>query len=158
MVWFPVQKRPAGSCQRTIRAVETGADIMMTDPIADLLTRIRNAIRVERPYVDMPSSKMKLRLAEVLHREGYVWDSEVIEGDPVSTLRINLKYGPNGEHLIEHIERLSKPGRRVYVGVKELKDVRQGTGISVLSTPNGLLSNREAREQGVGGELLCQLW
>jgi len=131
---------------------------MMTDPIADLLTRIRNAVRVERPYVDMPLSKMKLRLAEVLHREGFVWDSEVIEGTPVSTLRINLKYGPNGEHLIEHIERLSRPGRRVYLGVSELREVRQGTGISILSTPKGLLSNREARQQGVGGELLCQLW
>ena len=131
---------------------------MMTDPIADLLTRIRNAVRVERPYVDMPLSKMKLGLAAVLHREGFVWDSEVIEGTPVSTLRINLKYGPNGEHLIEHIERLSKPGRRVYIGVGDLREVRQGTGISVLSTPKGLLSNREARQQGVGGELLCQLW
>jgi small subunit ribosomal protein S8 len=131
---------------------------MMTDPIADLLTRIRNAVRVERPYVDVPLSKMKLRLAEVLHREGFVWDSEVIEGTPVSTLRINLKYGPNGEHLIEHIERLSRPGRRVYLGVSELREVRQGTGISILSTPKGLLSNREARQQGVGGELLCQLW
>jgi len=130
----------------------------MTDPIADLLTRIRNAVRVERPYVDMPLSKMKLRLAAVLHREGFVWESEVIEGTPVSTLRINLKYGPNGEHLIEHIERLSKPGRRVYIGVGDLREVRQGTGISVLSTPKGLLSNREARQQGVGGELLCQLW
>ena len=130
----------------------------MTDPIADFLTRIRNAIRVERPFVDMPLSKMKMRLAEVLHREGYVWGSEVMEGEPVSTLRIKLKYGPNGEHLIEHIERLSKPGRRVYVGVRELKEVRQGTGISVLSTPKGLLSNREARQQSVGGELLCQLW
>jgi len=131
---------------------------MMTDPIADLLTRVRNAVRVEKPFVDMPLSKMKARIAEVLFREGYVWDSEVIEGEPVSTLRINLKYGPNGEHLIEQIERISKPGRRVYVGVQELKEVRQGTGISVLSTPKGLLSNREAREQGVGGELLCQLW
>jgi len=131
---------------------------MMTDPISDMLTRVRNAIRVERPHVDMPLSMMKQRLSEVLHREGYVWESEVLPGEPVSTLRINLKYGPNGEHLIEHIERLSKPGRRVYVGVRELKEVRQGTGISVLSTPRGLLSNREARQQGVGGELLCQLW
>ena len=131
---------------------------MMTDPIADLLTRIRNAIGVERPYVEMPLSKMKLHLAEVLCREGFVWDSEVIQGEPVSTLRINLKYGPNGEHLIGHLERMSRPGRRIYVGVGELKDVRQGTGISVLSTSKGLLSNREARQQGVGGELLCQLW
>ena len=131
---------------------------MMTDPVADLLTRIRNAIRVERPYVEAPMSKLKLRIVEVLQREGFVWESEVMEGTPVSTLRINLKYGPDGEHLIEHIERLSKPGRRIYVGVSDLKDVRQGTGISVLSTSKGLLSNREAREQAVGGEMLCQLW
>ena len=131
---------------------------MMTDPIADLLTRIRNGLRVERPYVDMPLSKMKVRVVEVLHREGYVWDSEIIDGTPVSTLRVNLKYGPNGEQVIEHIERLSKPGCRVYQGVRDLKDVRQGTGISILSTPKGVLSNREARQQGVGGELLCQLW
>ncbi len=131
---------------------------MMTDPIADLLTRIRNAVRVERPYVDVPLSRLKARIVDVLHREGYVWDSEVIEGQPVSTLRINLKYGPNGEHLIEHIERISRPGRRVYVGVRDLREIRQGTGVSILSTPRGVLSNREAREQGVGGELLCQVW
>ena len=131
---------------------------MMTDPIADLLTRIRNGIQVERPYVDAPHSKMKGRIVEVLHREGYVWESEVIEDSPVSTLRIHLKYGPNGEHLIEHLERVSRPGCRVYTGVRELKDVRQGTGISVLSTPKGILSNREARREGVGGEMLCQLW
>ena len=131
---------------------------MMTDPIADLLTRIRNAVRVERPYVDVPLSRLKARIVDVLHREGYVWDSEVIEGQPVSTLRINLKYGPNGEHLIEHIERISRPGRRVYVGVRDLREIRQGTGVSILSTPRGVLSNREAREQGVGGDLLCQVW
>jgi len=131
---------------------------MMTDPIADLLTRMRNAISVEHPYVNVPYSKIKQRIVEVLQREGYVWDSEVIDGSPVSTLRINLKYGPNGEHLIRHIERVSKPGCRVYAGVRELKNVRQGTGISVLSTPSGVLSNREARREGVGGELLCQLW
>jgi len=131
---------------------------MMTDPIADLLTRIRNGLVVERPYVDVPLSKIKVHLVEVLHREGYVWDSEIIEGTPVSTLRVNLKYGPNGEQIIQHIERVSKPGCRVYSGASDLKEIRQGTGISILSTPKGVLSNREARQQGVGGELLCQLW
>ena len=133
---------------------------MMTDPIADLLTRIRNGIHVERPYVDMPSSKMKVRLVEALEREGYVWDHEVIEeeGAPAPVLRVNLKYGPNGEHVIQHIERISKPGRRVYIGATDVKEVREGLGISVLSTSNGVLSNREARKQGVGGELLCQVW
>lgn len=131
---------------------------MMTDPIADLLTRIRNAIHVERPYVDMPLSKMKVRVVEALAREGFVWDHEIIEALPVSTLRVNLKYGPNGEHVIQHIERLSKPGRRVYVNVQDTEEVRQGLGISVLSTSKGVLSNREARKEGVGGELLCQVW
>ena len=133
---------------------------MMTDPIADLLTRIRNAIHVERPYVDMPTSKMKVRVVEALKREGYVWDHEIVEEEeaPVATLRVNLKYGPNGEHVIQHIERISKPGRRVYVGVDDMKEVRQGLGISVLSTSKGVLSNREARKEGVGGELLCQVW
>lgn len=131
---------------------------MMTDPIADLLTRIRNAIHVERPYVDMPLSKMKVRVVEALTREGFVWDHEIIEASPVSTLRVNLKYGPSGEHVIQHIERMSKPGCRVYVNVEDTKEVRQGLGISVLSTSKGVLSNREARKEGVGGELLCQVW
>lgn len=133
---------------------------MMTDPIADLLTRIRNAIHVERPFVDMPSSKMKVHVVEVLEREGYVWDHEIVEDEnsPSAILRVNLKYGPNGEHVIRHIERVSKPGRRVYVGVSDMKEVRDGLGISVLSTSQGVLSNREARKKGVGGELLCQVW
>lgn len=131
---------------------------MMTDPIADLLTRIRNGVRVERPYVDVPLSKIKVHIVEALTREGFVWDHKVIDVDGHSTLRVNLKYGPNGEHVIQHIERMSKPGCRVYVGVEDMKDVRQGTGISVLSTSKGVLSNREAHKQGVGGELLCQVW
>ena len=131
---------------------------MMTDPIADLLTRIRNAVRVERSFVDVPSSKIKVSIVEALQREGYVWDYELVDASPGKTLRVNLKYGPNGEHVIQHIERISKPGCRVYCPVKDVKDVRQGTGIAVLSTSKGVLSNREARKQGVGGELVCQVW
>ena len=133
---------------------------MMTDPIADLLTRIRNAMHVERPFVDMPTSKMKVRVVQALEREGYVWEHEIVEEEdaPAPTLRIPLKYGPNGEHVIQHIERISKPGCRVYVGVSDMKEVRQGLGVSILSTSKGVLSNREAHKQGVGGELLCQLW
>lgn len=131
---------------------------MMTDPIADLLTRIRNAVRVERPYVDIPYSRMKAMVVEALRREGFVWDSEIIDGSPVKTLRVNLKYGPSGEHLIQHIERISKPGCRVYTGASEMRDIRQGTGIAVLSTSKGVLSSREARRDGVGGEVICQLW
>lgn len=131
---------------------------MMTDPIADLLTRIRNAMHVEHPFVDMPHSKMKVRVVEALTREGFVWEHEVIESSPGNILRVNLKYGPSGEHVIQHIERLSKPGRRVYVNVNDTEEVRQGLGISILSTSKGVLSNREARKEGVGGELLCQVW
>jgi small subunit ribosomal protein S8 len=131
---------------------------MMTDPIADLLTRIRNGLQVERPYVDVPSSRLKVALVEALAREGFVWDHEMVEEGGRRVLRVNLKYGPNGEQVIQHIERISKPGCRVYVPVADMKDVRQGTGISILSTSAGVLSNREARRQGVGGEMLCQVW
>lgn len=133
---------------------------MMTDPIADLLTRIRNGVHVERPFVDMPCSKAKIAVVEALAREGFVWDHEVIEDEdlPYSLLRVNLKYGPNGEHVIQHIERVSKPGCRVYVDANGTKDVRRGMGISILSTSSGVLSNREARKKGVGGEMLCQVW
>jgi len=131
---------------------------MMTDPIADLLTRIRNAVAIERPFVDVPASKIKIGIANVLQREGYIWDYEVFEQQPNNILRINLKYGPNGERLIQFIQRVSKPGCRVYSAVDELTDVLQGLGISILSTNKGLLSNREAKAQGVGGEVLCKLW
>lgn len=131
---------------------------MMTDPIADLLTRIRNAVHVERPYVDVPSSQIKVALVEALKREGFVWDHEIVEVDGHKVLRVSLKYGPNGEHVIQHIARVSKPGCRVYLAAKNMRDIRQGTGISVLSTSRGVLSNREARRQGVGGEVLCEVW
>jgi small subunit ribosomal protein S8 len=131
---------------------------MMTDPIADMLTRIRNAIRIERPSVDIPASKTKIGIAQVLRREGYIWDHEVIEEGPQSTLRISLKYGPNGELVVQHIKRASKPGRRVYVKAKDMPEVLQGLGVNILSTNKGVLSCREARKEGVGGELLCTVW
>jgi small subunit ribosomal protein S8 len=131
---------------------------MMTDPIADMLTRIRNAIRVERPTVDMPSSKVKRGLAEVLKREGYIWDWKEVESQPVSQLRIDLKYGPNGEQVIRHIKRVSKPGRRVYSAAAKLRPVLNGLGISILSTSRGVVSDREARQRSIGGEVLCELW
>ena len=131
---------------------------MMTDPIADMLTRIRNALRVERPHVDVPTSRTKQGIADVLQREGYIWDFEVIESEPQNTLRLNLKYGPNGEQVIQSIQRISKPGRRVYTQARDLSDVLQGLGVSILSTNQGMLSNREARDQKVGGEVLCEVW
>jgi small subunit ribosomal protein S8 len=130
----------------------------MTDPIADMLTRIRNAIHIERPFVDMPASKLKVGIAEALQREGYIWDFTIIEEQPSNTLRINLKYGPNGEWVLQKIDRMSKPGRRVYVGVREMPEILQGLGISILTTNKGVLSNREAKKQGVGGEVLCTIW
>jgi small subunit ribosomal protein S8 len=131
---------------------------MMTDPIADMLTRIRNAVRVERPHVDMPMSKVKRGLAEVLKREGYIWDWEEVAGDPAALLRVHLKYGPNGERVIRHIRRISKPGRRVYSGAAKLRPVLNGLGISVISTSRGVISDREARQRKLGGEVLCEVW
>ena len=130
----------------------------MTDPIADMLTRIRNAVQIERPYVDMPSSKLKLGIADVMRREGYIWDFAVIEQSPQNVLRINLKYGPNGERVIQKIARNSKPGCRVFAGSRELPRVLEGMGINILSTNKGVMSNREARKEGVGGEVLCTIW
>jgi small subunit ribosomal protein S8 len=131
---------------------------MMTDPIADMLTRIRNAVRIERPHVDMPLSKVKRGVAEVLKREGYIWDWEDVENKPSNTLRLHLKYGPNGERVIRRIRRVSKPGRRVYSGVAALKPVLGGLGICIISTSRGVVSDREARQRKLGGEVLCEIW
>jgi small subunit ribosomal protein S8 len=131
---------------------------MMTDPIADMLTRIRNAVRVERPHVQIPASKVKRGLAEVLKREGYIWDWEEVQAEPASELRIYLKYGPNGEKVIRHIKRVSKPGRRVYSGAADLRPILNGLGISIISTNRGVVSDREARQRKLGGEVLCELW
>ncbi len=133
---------------------------MMTDPIADMLTRIRNAVRVEHPSVTMPVSKVKRGLAEVLKREGYIWDwrEEQEESAPAPQLHLDLKYGPNGERVIRHIKRVSKPGRRVYARATNLRPVLSGMGISVISTSRGVISDREARQRKLGGEVLCELW
>lgn len=131
---------------------------MMTDPIADMLTRIRNAVRIERPNVDVPASKVKRGLAEVLKREGYIWDWKESEEDRFPVIHIDLKYGPNGERVIRHIKRVSKPGRRVYNGATQLRPILNGLGISIVSTSRGVISDREARQQNLGGEVLCEVW
>jgi small subunit ribosomal protein S8 len=131
---------------------------MMTDPISDMLTRIRNAVRVERAFVEMPLSKVKVGLAEVLKREGYIWDWQNVEAKPCNQLRIDLKYGPNGEQVIRHIKRVSKPGCRVYKASRELRPVLNGLGITVVSTSRGVVSDREARQRKLGGEVLCEVW
>lgn len=130
---------------------------MMTDPIADMLTRIRNSVRVERPYVDIPTSGVKKGIADVLKREGFIWDWKEIEEQPVSQIRIELKYGPNGERVIQTIKRVSKPGRRLYSGSRELRPVLGGLGIRIISTSKGVISDREARRDNVGGEVLCEV-
>lgn len=130
---------------------------MNTDPIADMLTRIRNAVRVERQYVDMPLSRARKGVADVLKREGYIWDYQEVDGEPVKNLRIELKYGPNGEQVIQSIRRVSKPGRRVYMKCTELRPVMNGLGITIISTSRGVVSDREARQQKLGGEVLCEV-
>lgn len=133
---------------------------MMNDPIADMLTRIRNAVNVERQQVDIPLSNMKRGVAEVLKREGFIWDwSEVRDdGKPVPSLRIELKYGPAGEKVIRRIRRISKPGCRVYSRSGDLRPVLNGLGIRILSTSAGVISDREARVKKLGGEVLCEVW
>ncbi|MCI0703256.1 MAG: 30S ribosomal protein S8 [Planctomycetia bacterium] len=152
---------------------------MMTDPIADMLTRIRNANEIERPFVEMPATKLKVAVAKVLLEEGFILgyrtgkyvetptegggknkDFQEVEklGEPHIVLQVFLKYGPDGERVIRHIERYSKPGRRVYQGYKEVKRVLDGLGIAILSTSKGVMSDREAKKQKVGGEILCTVW
>ena len=131
---------------------------MMTDPVADMLTRIRNAVAIERPHVDIPTSKLKVGIAEALQREGYIWEYEIVEQEPRNVLRLILKYGPNGERVITQIDRYSKPGRRVYANVKGTPVVLDGLGVAILSTNKGVLSSREAKEQNVGGEVLCTIY
>ena len=130
----------------------------MTDPISDMLTRIRNAQAVRKNYVDIPTSKVKLKIGQILIEEGYVLNLEELESDAAQRFfRVTLKYHL-GASVIEEIKRISKPGRRCYVGRDEIPRVYQGLGISILSTSKGLLSNRKAKELGVGGELLCTVF
>jgi small subunit ribosomal protein S8 len=130
---------------------------MINDPISDILTRIRNAIRIERTFVDVPMSNLRRSVADVLKREGYIWDYSEVEGTPGKNLRIELKYGPNGEKVIQSVRRVSKPGRRVYVKCTELRPVLNGLGISIVSTSKGVFSDREARQHKLGGEVLAEV-
>ena len=148
---------------------------MMTDPLADMLTRVRNANRIERPAVDMPATKLKIHVAQVLKDEGFLLDYQVgrmaadaqghktFRADPdlskpKAILRIYLKYGPEGERVIRNIDRASRPGRRLYRKSTQLQPVLSGLGISILSTSRGVMSDRRARAQKLGGELLCTVW
>jgi small subunit ribosomal protein S8 len=130
----------------------------MTDPIADMLTVIRNGLRNERMQVDVPSTGIKLGVAQVLQREGYIEGFELVEGKPANRLKVRLKYGEGGARVISEIRRVSKPGCRVYRGVSELKPFKSGLGIFVVSTPKGVMSDRECRTSRLGGEVLCSVW
>ncbi len=148
---------------------------MMTDSLADMLTRIRNANRIERPAVDIPATKLKVAVAQVLKDEGFILDYHVgrMQADdrgqnafqrdqdlskPHALLRVYLNYGPEGERVIRHIQRASRPGRRLYRRAEQLRPVLDGLGISVISTSKGVMSDRKARAQRLGGELLCTVW
>lgn len=130
----------------------------MTDPIADLLTRIRNALRNKVAEVEAPSSNIKLAVVETLKRCGFVRDYRNVEDGGQGTIRVFLKYGPDGEHVINVIRRVSRPGRRVYRASDELGKVQDGLGISVVSTNQGVLSDHEARAKRLGGEVICEVW
>jgi small subunit ribosomal protein S8 len=130
----------------------------MSDPLADMLTRIRNAVMVKYESVEMPKSKIKVSVAKVLQEEGYITGWEVTEDGPQGTLIINLKYGPAGESVITGLKRVSKPGKREYARADSLPTVLNGLGVSIISTSKGLVSDRAARKMNTGGEILCQVW
>lgn len=130
----------------------------MTDPIADLLTRIRNALMAKHDRLDVPSSKLKRNLMALLQQEGYIEGYETIDNEPQDILRVYLRYNRNGIPSLRRLSRVSKPGRRVYRGADDIKPVLNGLGTAIVSTSKGLLTDRQAREMRVGGEIICELW
>ena len=130
----------------------------LTDPVADFLSRIRNALRVRHQKVDVPASKLKLEIARILKEEGYISNFKQTEEEGHKVLRVYLKYGSNNEAAISRLQRVSTPGARVYVGRHEIPRVLGGMGINILTTPRGVMTGRQARKEGVGGEVLCEIW
>jgi len=131
---------------------------MTSDPIADMLTRIRNALNARHPKVDVPASRLKMDSARILKEEGYIANFKLAEEGPRKTIRIYLKYTPASSPIISTLERVSRPGCRVYVGRKEIPRVLGGLGINILTTPRGVMTGRKAHREGLGGEILCQVW
>lgn len=131
---------------------------MLTDPIADMLTRVRNAILVKSEKVDIPASKMKVEIAKILKEEGFIKSYKIVKDKKQGILRVTLKYTPDNASVISGLQRISKPGRRVYVGKDEIPKVMGGVGIAIITTPKGILSDKECRREGVGGEVLCYVW
>ena len=130
----------------------------ITDPISDMLTRIRNANSAKHKTVDIPASKMKTAIAEILFKEGYIKSFELINNETQGIIRVTLKYDEKGTRVIDGIKRISKPGLRVYAGKEELPKVLNGLGIAIISTSKGLKTDKEAREAGIGGEVLAYIW
>ncbi len=130
----------------------------MTDPVADFLARIRNAIRARHPKVDVPASKLKLEIARILKEEGYIANFKAAEEGGHKLLRVYLKYGAGNEAAISNLARVSRPGCRVYVGRTEIPRVLGGLGINILTTPRGVMTGKQARKEGVGDEILCEVW
>ncbi|MGH9712954.1 MAG: 30S ribosomal protein S8 [Candidatus Acidiferrales bacterium] len=131
---------------------------MTTDPIADLLTRIRNAAKAKHPRVDLPSSKLKVEVARILKDEGYLSNYKVVEEKGKKTLRVFLRYTPDRRSVITDLKRVSRPGSRRYTGKTGIRPVVGGMGISILSTPRGLMTGQSARKAGLGGEVMCEVW
>ncbi|MDQ0418195.1 small subunit ribosomal protein S8 [Croceifilum oryzae] len=132
--------------------------MVMTDPIADMLTRIRNANMVRHESLEVPASRMKREIAEILKREGFIRDAEYVEDSKQGVLRIFLKYGASNEKVISGLKRISKPGLRVYAKSTEIPRVLRGLGIAIISTNKGVMTDKEARQQNVGGEVLAYIW
>jgi len=130
----------------------------MTDPIADFLTRIRNALMAKHETTDIPASKLKWRLAEILKEEGYIADAQWVGDPPKQMIRITLKYDPGETSVIQTLQRISRPGRRIYVTADQLPKVLNGLGVAIISTSRGVMTDRECRQQHIGGEILCQVW
>jgi small subunit ribosomal protein S8 len=147
-----------GKNGRSKRAIEEKERMRLTDPVADMLTRIRNAISARHQKVDIPASKLKLEIARILKEEGYVSNFKATEEEGHKILRIYLKYANNNEAVISNVNRVSRPGCRVYVRRTEIPRVLGGMGINILTTPRGVMTGRQARKQGLGGELLCEVW
>jgi small subunit ribosomal protein S8 len=129
-----------------------------SDPIADMLTRVRNALRAKHQKVDVPASKLKMEIARILKEEGYIINFKLAEDGAQKSIRLYLKYTPANEPAIASIQRVSRPGCRVYVGSTDIPRVLGGLGVNILTTPRGVMTGRDARKEGVGGELLCQVW
>ncbi len=131
---------------------------MISDPIADMLTRVRNAIKARFQKVDVPASKLKTELARILKDEGYILNYKIVDDGAHKAIRVYLKYTAANQPVISHIERVSRPGCRVYVGSTDIPKVLGGLGVNILTTPKGVMTGKSARKEGVGGELLCQIW